>query len=151
MPRKLDKKRPFAEIYGQHEAKYEQFGILFDSDGVELPGYEDVEIPKPEVAITTGDDSALRDEIGRLLEENAQLRADLEEMEAVAEEATGNVDTLKVEVKRLQEQLLAAQQAAPAKGKDKEKSKDAPPAPTGEAAPEAPSALDQQLSLQDKA
>jgi hypothetical protein len=44
--RKIDRDRPFGHVFGGGEAAFEQFGILFDANGDELPGFEEVEIPE---------------------------------------------------------------------------------------------------------
>lgn len=141
--RRLDRKRPFAEIFGNHAAKYEQFGIHFDADEGELPGYEHVVIPEDKtVIISTGDEEALRQRITLLEQENSRLCGLLEDQEAMTEEAQGRADTLQIEVNRLREQQANAPAApadsAPKNGKAK-----------GPAADQ--SSIDAQLKLQDEA
>lgn len=110
MKRTLDKKRPFAEVYGHSEARYEQFGILFDPEGRELPGYEHVEIPEDRtVLVVSGDEEALKRIIEELQAENRRLITALEDADAEIEGAVGQADSLKVEVARLKEQLAALQ------------------------------------------
>jgi transposase len=111
--RKLDKKRPFAEIYGSHAARYEQFGIQFDAEGVELEGFQDVVVPA-EIPVITAETSepALRDEIARLADELSRVSAELEEKDAEIEEIQGKLDTAQVEITRL---TAALPDAAPVK------------------------------------
>lgn len=102
MKRKLDRKRPFSEIYGEHAGKYEQFGILFDAEGTELEGYQDVVVPADVPEITTETkEPALRAEISRLTAELGRVTAELEEKDAEIEEVQGKLDTATVEIERL--------------------------------------------------
>lgn len=116
MARNLDKNRPFAEIFGAHSGKYEQFGILFDAEGIELEGYEDVVIPDAVPVITTDSkEPELRAEIDRLAADLSQVTAALAERDAEIEEIQGKLDTAQVEIGR----LTAVNE--PAAGKDGKK------------------------------
>lgn len=157
--RKLDRKRPFAEIFGNHEAKFEQFGILFDVDERELPGHEHIEIPEDKtVVIVAGDEEALHARIKQLEEDNARLDGILEDLEAEKEEALGKVDTLEIEVKRLQEQLKkqhaeVPSAEVPAGGDQQAQAVHLKPAGknAGKNPAVDPNSVEGQLELQDKA
>lgn len=116
MKRKLDKKRPYAEIFGSHDGKYEQFGILFDCEGIELEGYKDVVIPD-DIPVITADsnDSALRAEISRLSTKLGLVTLELEEKDAEIEEIQGKLDTANVELNRFNTQAEASFPGKPAK------------------------------------
>lgn len=103
MARKLDRNRPFGEIYGgSGDARYEQHGIMFDAAGDELPGFDAVEIPEQkEIIIVQGDDTALRAEIQRLSEEYRGVLTLLEDTEAEVEAVQGQLDSANVEIGRL--------------------------------------------------
>ncbi len=111
MARKLDRNRPFGEIYGHAEARFEQHGILFDSDENELPGFEDVKIPE-HIPMASGADA----NVGRLMSDleeqrrqNARLQAEndrlklqtAEDGNAAVEEVQGKLDSANVEIARL--------------------------------------------------
>ena len=113
MARKLDKNRPFGDVYGHRNARYEQFGILFDTDGIELPGFERVQIPKEEIP-AAGNNGNLAAELAELREQNGLLqdeiaglkaRLDDQDTDAAVEEVQGKLDTANVEVARLAEQV----------------------------------------------
>lgn len=105
--RKLDRSLPFGEVFGAGGARYEQHGIQFDGEELELPGFEDVKIP--EAAIRTvfveGDTSAFKKEIERLQALNVELTGNLEAVEADKEEIQGKFDTLSIEAERLRSRV----------------------------------------------
>ena len=118
MARELDRLRSFGEIYGgTGDARFEQDGIQFDSAGVELPGFENVEIVAAAPVVNMpGDDSMLRDEISRLNRAVGKLSGDLEEKDAAYEEAIGKLDTATIEVSRLQAEVQRLTALIPADG-----------------------------------
>jgi hypothetical protein len=110
-PRKLDRNKPFGEIYGTHAARFEQHGIQFDADGLELPGFETVKIPDAKVEMASNEKEvkkqfqALQAELDRVQGENASMQAKVEEAEALVEELQGQLDTAMVEISRLNETI----------------------------------------------
>lgn len=110
--RTLDRSKPYGSVFGSGSAVYEQFGILFDGSGKELPGFEEVEIPVDTQVVVVGDDAELKAQIRKLLAENEQLQVDIgkvrsaqDEAEAKAEEIQGQLDTATVEIERLKNEI----------------------------------------------
>jgi len=118
MARKLDRTRPFGEIYGgSGDARYEQHGIMFDAAGDELPGYDDVEIPEPkEVVIVQGDDTALRAEIARLTSRLEAALTQLEDADGELEGVQGQLDSANVEISRLNDEVARLSALVPVDG-----------------------------------
>lgn len=112
--RKLDRSRPFGTVCGDARAKFEQFGILFDAAGEELPGFEKVEIPR-DVPSTCSDTEGLKAQVRELTEVNTRLQGETGKLrddlakageekadaDARAEEIQGQLDTANVEIGRL--------------------------------------------------
>lgn len=124
--RKLDRSRPFGEIFGAGDGRFEQFGIMFDIDGDELPGYEHIEIPPEtlDAAGGAGDQghllTHLQTVIDQLRNEKSALQSTLEDTEAQVEELQGQLDTANIQVARLTEQVAALTKSAdPDNGKQK--------------------------------
>jgi hypothetical protein len=130
MTRKLDRKRPYAEIFGDHTAKYDQFGILFDADGNEMEGFENVTVP-PEIPVITvdSDSDTLRAEIGRLAAELSSVTAELDEKDAGIEEIQGKLDTAQVEISRLTAALAESAPTGKGKGNKSTNTQDSTPDP----------------------
>lgn len=107
--RQLDRSRPFGLVYGSGAAAFDQFGILFDSNGEELPGFESVVIPAEQKAPTPADDTAgykalvdsLQGRVDALQGELAVAREELDDSAAQIEELQGKLDTANVEIARL--------------------------------------------------
>ncbi len=115
MSRKLDSTRPFAEIFGGDDAGvFEQFGIMFDPAGVELPGYDHIEIPADDAPVQViVDNPELRGEINRLTSNIANLKELLALKDEQFEIESGRADDLAVEVERLKARLEEALNPAP--------------------------------------
>lgn len=145
--RKLDRKRPYGEIYGHLQARYEQFGILFDTEGNELPGFEDVKIPEAGPVVVIGDSKELEAALAELREENARLRDELEEKEALVEEIQGKLDTANIEIARLNAQIEELTKPADPQTGNSAAPVDAAPA-AGKKKTEQPSLIDDQLKAQ---
>jgi hypothetical protein len=111
--RTLDRHSPYGEIYGAAGARYEQHGIQFDGDGVELPGFENVVIPDQKTIIIV-DDANLRGEVDRLAALCNKQRAELEEKDAAHEEVQGQLDTARIQIGRLQDELAQTKALLPA-------------------------------------
>jgi regulator of replication initiation timing len=110
--RKLDRSQPYGSVFGSGSAAFEQFGICFDGAGNELPGFEEVEIPKAATVVVGGDDAGLKAQIQELLAENERLQGEVGKVrdvqadaEARTEEVQGKLDTAEVEIGRLTAQL----------------------------------------------
>jgi hypothetical protein len=158
--RKLDRSRPFGTVFGGGEAAFEQFGILFDGAGDELPGFEDVEIPEEVFVPAAGDESSgaairqLTAEVARLdilLQKKGDALADAE---ALAEELQGKLDTANIEIKRLQAQIdeLSKPADVPAGNPGTPAAAEAPAGKGKKGAPaaEQSSLLDDQLKAQNE-
>jgi len=108
--RKLDKNAPYGQVYGSGRAAYEQFGILFDVEGKELPGQEEIESIEVQAPVVVDDAKVpvLVAEIEKLGKQNAELKeqleravADKDNADAEKAEVQGQLDTAEVEIKRL--------------------------------------------------
>lgn len=129
--RQLDRSRMFGLVYGGGAAVFEQHGILFDSLGEELPGFESVEIPaEAPQAVEEGNAGQerqvreLMDANVRLREELERARADLEAAEMLSEELQGKLDTALVEIERMNASPPGAEPAVAKKGKGAGKASD---------------------------
>lgn len=152
--RKLNRTIPFARVYGEDKAVYEQYGILFNGIGDELPGYEDVEIPEEVVKVVVDDakaqelvkeNSALKKQLGEFKGGFDQAVADKEAAESDLAEVQGKLDTAEVEIKQLQDRIASLQSDAGNDAKSDEK-----PKPSRSGKKNATSDVDQQLDLQGK-
>lgn len=151
--RQLDRSKPYGQVYGEERAVFEQHGILFDGEGWELPGFEDVEIPE-EAQVIVVDEKRVREltaEVAKLAKVNQDLndqlkrtKTDKEHAEAELEEVQGKLDSAEITIKKLQADLddataPTAEPVGPVE-KSKKKSTEKPVDP----------AIDEQLSLQGK-
>lgn len=64
---KLDRKRPFGQVFGAPDHHYVQDGKKFDHDGIEVGGSEEPAPPVTKTKKSKGDDAT--DQVGAQLQE----------------------------------------------------------------------------------